>query len=192
MVTKKNASATSDAKTVTFDVSRDGADEFYRSRTWDDKGTIWLVIDPYGSVNPRGVLEGTLSDLLIDTNIRRLDLKAGKIIQLHAFSQQPVRINNDLLKEKGGTFEQMLPYLKEAIEQASQIVMATGALSRRYAAGEVRVSQILGEIEKLGKIDNVQWIIDPSTGLPSSPTHRAVRQEGDWVLEKGVDYKQIQ
>jgi hypothetical protein len=44
MATKKNASATSDAKTVTFDVSRDGADEFYRSRAWDDKGNVWLVI----------------------------------------------------------------------------------------------------------------------------------------------------
>ncbi|MBU7562104.1 hypothetical protein KGP40_09320 [Weissella cibaria] len=87
MVTKKNASATSDAKTMTLDVPRDGADDFYRSLTWNDKGNVWLVIDPYSSVTPRGVLDGTLSGLLIDTNIRRLDLKAGRIIQLHAFSQ---------------------------------------------------------------------------------------------------------
>ena len=70
------------------------------------------MIDPYGFVNPRGVLEKTLSDLLIDTNIQRLDVKAVKIIQLHSFSKQLVRINNDLLKEKGGAFEQMLPHLK--------------------------------------------------------------------------------
>ncbi|WP_216812753.1 hypothetical protein [Weissella cibaria] len=81
-------------------------------RIWGDKGNVWLVIDPYGFVNPRGVLEKTLSDLLIDTNIQRLDVKAVKIIQLHSFSKQLVRINNDLLKEKGGAFEQMLPHLK--------------------------------------------------------------------------------
>lgn len=95
-----------------------------------------------------------------------------------------MRINNDLLKDKGGTFEQMLPHLKEAIEQANQIVMVTRALSRRYAVGKERVSQILSEIEKLGKLDNVQCIIDLSTGLPSSPTHR------DGLEDQSADYQE--
>jgi hypothetical protein len=191
MVTKKNTEATETA-TVVFDVVRGSSgEEVYRTRTWNAKGTTWLVIDPYGSVQKRPVLEGTLSDLLIDTNVRRIDPKAGRIIQLHAFSVQPPRINNDLLKASGGPFEELQSYLTKTIKEVDHIVMATGALSRRYAVGEERVSRILAEIEKMGKTDVVRWIVNPSNGLPSSPTHRSVRREGDWLLEKAVNYHPI-
>ena len=192
MARKKNAAATIEQQTVEFSVARDGDDEFYRRRVWSQEGTRYLVIDPYSAVIARDVIEGTLSDLLIDTNVRHMDLSAAEVIQFHAFSQQPARITNDLLRTSGGDVDRVLTVLQEVLPNVDKIIMATGALSRRYVVGEERVTTILNEIEEAGKSDVVEWIVDPASQLPASPTQRAVRQAGYWFLETDVDYHPIQ
>lgn len=86
MARKKNTAATIEPQTVEFSVAHDGQDEFYRRRVWSREGTRYLVIDPYSAVAARNVIESTLSDLLIDTNIRYMDLSAAAVTHFHAFS----------------------------------------------------------------------------------------------------------
>ncbi|MBJ7688868.1 hypothetical protein HAU32_07760 [Weissella confusa] len=192
MARKKSVAATIEQQTVEFSVARDGGDGFYRRRVWSQEGTRYLVIDSYSAVTARDVIEGALSDLLIDTNIRHMDLRAAEVLQFHAFSQQPVRITNDSLHTHGGEESRVRLALQEVLPNVDKIIMATGVLSRRYVVGEERVTAILNEIEEEGKSDVVEWIVAPTSQLPASPTQRAVRQVDYSILETDVDYHPIQ
>lgn len=106
MARKKNTAATVEQQTVEFSVARDGDDEFYRRRVWSQEGTRYLVIDSYS---------------------------AAEVIQFHAFSQQPIRITNVLLRIRGGDECRVRLALQEVLPNFDKIIMATGDLSRRYS-----------------------------------------------------------
>lgn len=168
--------------TVLFNqkMSKEGT-ELWRSRFWSEDGPTYLVIDMYPNIGNTDVLEESLTDMLTAKQLRMIGARGYYLF--HTFSKQPTPVNNKTLGviDQDSVAETLKEFTK-LVKEIDEVIIVSGQLGQRYENAHNRnkqFEQILGR-------ENVplKRLIDPTTGNPSSPTYRKVREgTGIWNLK---------
>lgn len=177
MVTRKEKGIT-----VLFNqkLSKEG-NELWRSRFWDEDGPTYLVLDMYPNIGNTHILDESLTDMLTAKQLRMIGARGYYLF--HTFSKQPTPVNNKTLGviDRDSVAETLKEFTK-LVKEIDEVIIVSGQLGQRYENANDRMKQF-EEILKDTKTP-LKKLIDPTTGNPSSPTYRKVREgSGVWQLQ---------
>jgi len=170
--------------TVKREVLADEGHVFWSSEFFDNDETkpTYLVIDNYpAGGNPTSTV--SLTQNLVYNQVAN-QLGGRGFWLAHLYTKMPALLTNNGFEHVDEEFaDASLAELLRLANEATNVVIATGSISRKYQAASDRLGAVLDALANAVPDKPIDFLVSGDTDLPGAVVSRHVRVgSGDWIL----------